>query len=231
MNDTVKVKNIQEIEDDYLTHVIQPGEYYTIQTEFEREAFANNSKVNQHLWSNPAKILITDGTEDLTDPAEGDKWLKGNIVRESKPLYEDKNNPGNFNNPTHDSNKYANIHIRKDYSEIKGANTDKAEIKDIWTPADGKHVDITDIILYGYINEPGKNLCAEIEIKLNDEWKAIGGVYAVGVEPFHECCSYQGHIDTDAGDGIDPTIRLNVSGSVGDDNCRVKARTIGHEEN
>lgn len=77
----VRVKNIQEISDVYCGKTILPEEYRTL-TDDDIKKFANDSKVNQHLWSSPAKIMINNGDIDLTDPIEGDSWLKGNFTQE-----------------------------------------------------------------------------------------------------------------------------------------------------
>ena len=71
----IKIKNVQDQSDIYLGHTIGSGEYYTISTEAEREKFAVSDKVNQHLWSDPVKIKVSNGAEDL-DSEKGDKWLK-----------------------------------------------------------------------------------------------------------------------------------------------------------
>lgn len=79
MNRTIKIKNLQSIDDVYNGQLISASGYHTIQCEFERMSFANDEKINEHLWSSPAKILINDGTNDLTDKATGERWLKGNL--------------------------------------------------------------------------------------------------------------------------------------------------------
>ena len=75
----IKIKNNQALEDIYCGNIIGPNEYYTITSEQERMAFAENEKVNQDLWSEPAKIIINDGISDLENKVEGENWLKGNI--------------------------------------------------------------------------------------------------------------------------------------------------------
>ena len=76
----IKIKNIQDIQDTYCGQIIGSNEYYTLQTEIERQNFAHDEKINQHLWSNPAKICINDGESDLS-VMDGDKWLKGNYIK------------------------------------------------------------------------------------------------------------------------------------------------------
>lgn len=79
----IKIKNIQDSSDTYCGQVIDSGEYYTIQNIQEATKFAQDDKVNQHLWSDPAKILISNGIQDFTDKNIGDNWLKGNSNRDS----------------------------------------------------------------------------------------------------------------------------------------------------
>jgi len=75
----IKIKNCQVSSDIYCGVTINAEEYYTIQNESELELLSHNDKVNQHLWSTPAKILINDGENDLS-PAEGSAWLSGNHI-------------------------------------------------------------------------------------------------------------------------------------------------------
>jgi len=75
MNRVIRIKNCQESSDVYCGQTIAASEYYTIQSDTERFKFAVDSKINQHLWSDPAKILINDGDKDL-DVETGDQWLK-----------------------------------------------------------------------------------------------------------------------------------------------------------
>ena len=69
------VKNLQGTSDTYAGQSIAASGEYTIQSEAERQSFAQHAKVNQHLWSDPAKIAINNGQVDLSVD-EGDAWLK-----------------------------------------------------------------------------------------------------------------------------------------------------------
>lgn len=71
----IVLKNPQGVDDTWNGQTIVAGGTYTIQGESERERFASDSKVNQDIWSDPAKLIINDGTQDLTSEA-GDQWLK-----------------------------------------------------------------------------------------------------------------------------------------------------------
>ena len=71
----VKIKNNQDAPDTYCGQTIGAGEYYTLQSESEAIRFMFDAKVNQHLWSDPAKISINNGEFDL-DSVNGDAWLK-----------------------------------------------------------------------------------------------------------------------------------------------------------
>lgn len=76
----IKIHNLQQTEDVYCGQGIDTNGYYTLQSEKEIFDFAHNEKVNQHIWSTPAKIAINDGSTDLS-PVEGDGWLKDNIIK------------------------------------------------------------------------------------------------------------------------------------------------------
>jgi hypothetical protein len=75
----IKIKNLQDVTDFYEFVNINSGEYYTIADEHERQRIADSLKVYQHLFSDPAKILINDGNSDLTNPIDGLCWLKSDI--------------------------------------------------------------------------------------------------------------------------------------------------------
>jgi len=76
----IKLKNAQETEDTWYNTTIDAGEYSEELTEIERAAMSLDYKVNQDLWSSPAKLVINDGENDL-DSVSGDNWLKGNITQ------------------------------------------------------------------------------------------------------------------------------------------------------
>lgn len=73
---TIVLKNPQVTEDTWNGQSIAASGSYTIQSESERDSFATDSKVNQDIWSSPAKLVINDGENDLS-PVEADRWLKG----------------------------------------------------------------------------------------------------------------------------------------------------------
>lgn len=75
----VKIKNIQNEADTYCGQTILPNEYYQLQDEHELETFAEDSKVKQHLWATPAKILVNNGNIDLNAP-DGDRWLDSEVI-------------------------------------------------------------------------------------------------------------------------------------------------------
>ena len=62
----IKIKNIQATSDVYCGQTIGAGQYYQLQNEIERETFANDSKVAEHLAQE--KITVNDGSDDLTWP-------------------------------------------------------------------------------------------------------------------------------------------------------------------
>ena len=69
------IKNLQDVDDTYAGQTIATSGEYTIQSEAERQAFAQDQKVNQHLWYDPAKIAINNGQVDLPVDQD-DPWLK-----------------------------------------------------------------------------------------------------------------------------------------------------------
>ena len=73
---TIIVKNIDTVSHTYAGQVIESGASYTIQSEAERQSFANDSLLNQHIWADPALAAINNGNEDLS-AVLGDKLLKG----------------------------------------------------------------------------------------------------------------------------------------------------------
>jgi len=85
MNRIVKIKNLQTGSDTYVGTLIESGSYYTIENALELSRFAENDKVNQHIWSIPSKISISDGEQDFGQ-YDSDKWLKGNLPESVKPI-------------------------------------------------------------------------------------------------------------------------------------------------
>jgi len=224
----IKIKNLQDSSDIYCGITIGSGEYYQLQSIGERDEFVNSTKVSQHLWSDPAKIAINDGESDLSSAA-GDKWLKEGC--ENRRIYlEDKNNPGEFDPGTHDSNKYFNVHVRKDYSTVKHAEITTKTTTNLWIPADGKHVDITDIQLGGRITESGKYLKVVVQIYQNSAWIPIFCAQGYGIGPIAGMMPICGHLDTDSGDGEVARVRVVTSGDVADDNFEICIHIHGHEE-
>jgi len=72
----IRVHNLQAFEDTYIGSIpIATSGYYQIASEAERQDFADNPKVNEHLWAIPAKIAIDDGSGIDFDPAAGKDWL------------------------------------------------------------------------------------------------------------------------------------------------------------
>ena len=72
---TIILKNPQGSSDTWVGQTIAASGTYTIQSEQERDVFSNNDKVNQDIWSDPVKLVVNDGVNDLS-PSAGDKWLK-----------------------------------------------------------------------------------------------------------------------------------------------------------
>jgi len=81
---TIKLKNPQASEDVWYGITVGAGEYSDAISEAERMSLVFNVKVNQDIWSTPAKLVINDGESDL-DPAQADNWLKGTIAHEVIP--------------------------------------------------------------------------------------------------------------------------------------------------
>lgn len=77
----IKIKNLQQTADVYCGQEIQPGEYYQL-VEQEFIAFANDQKVQNHLSSDPAKILINNGIDDL-NYLLGKEHLEGNSPKDA----------------------------------------------------------------------------------------------------------------------------------------------------
>jgi hypothetical protein len=77
---TIIIHNLQQVEEVYCGQVIAVDGYYQLQDQAEIDKFAGDAKVNQHLWSNPPKIEIGNGSEFLSQ-IDGDKWLKDNLVK------------------------------------------------------------------------------------------------------------------------------------------------------
>jgi len=75
----VKIKNLQETSDVYCGQTIEPNEYFQIPNEGLLSWWRENEKVNQHLWSIPAKICVNNGDVDLNS-VDGDKWLKDDSI-------------------------------------------------------------------------------------------------------------------------------------------------------
>lgn len=76
----IKIKNNQDISDDYCGQTILAGEYYTIQSDIEREKFAYNNKLHNHMSSDPQKIIINDGINDL-DYENGKRLLESTDIQ------------------------------------------------------------------------------------------------------------------------------------------------------
>lgn len=69
------LKNPQGSSDTWNGQLIGAGATHAVQNDQERGLYAIDSKVNQDIWSSPAKLVINDGTNDLS-PEAGDRWLK-----------------------------------------------------------------------------------------------------------------------------------------------------------
>jgi len=111
----IKIKNNQTITDSYCGIIIDSGEYYTIQNEIERQKLASDEKLNTHIWSDPSKVIISDGDDDL-DNINGDSWLKGNYV---ETVVTEQPEPAPFAQPTYRTKHDATttlIDIAKDSS-------------------------------------------------------------------------------------------------------------------
>lgn len=77
----IKLKNCQETADTYCGQEIGAGEYYQLQGEEERVTFSEDQKVQNHLSSDPAKLLVNDGTTDLSY-LKGEELLEGNTPKD-----------------------------------------------------------------------------------------------------------------------------------------------------
>lgn len=92
----IKLKNVQDIYDVYSGQGINPGEYYTLQSEQEINNFACDAKVNEHIHSNPAKLIVNDGENDLSSVLGG-LWLTSNNIQkvtiQSQPSFGSKTLP------------------------------------------------------------------------------------------------------------------------------------------
>jgi len=75
----IKLKNPQAISDVWYGLTVDAGEYSDIISEIDRLGLLISAKVNQDIWSTPAKLVISDGGNDLS-AADGDSWLKGSEV-------------------------------------------------------------------------------------------------------------------------------------------------------
>lgn len=81
----IKLKNCQDSgSEDYCGQTINAGEYYQIQSEVERVKFASDQKVQNHLSSDPMKLLVNDGESDL-NYVDGHNWLEGSHAQEVIP--------------------------------------------------------------------------------------------------------------------------------------------------
>lgn len=74
INRVIRIHNLQSVADTYAGQVVQASGYYQIQSESERQLFADDVKLNQHIWATSA--AIDDGSGIDFDPAAGDAWLK-----------------------------------------------------------------------------------------------------------------------------------------------------------
>lgn len=62
----IKIKNLQESPDIYCGQEILPNEFYTVQDENERALFSKDDKTIAHLLSEPPKLVLNDGNNDIT---------------------------------------------------------------------------------------------------------------------------------------------------------------------
>jgi len=76
----IKLKNNQEVTDVWFGIVIEPGEYYTIQSDQERVGFSTYQKTLSDITSDPPKLIVNDGIEDLS-PNVGSGYLQRKIVK------------------------------------------------------------------------------------------------------------------------------------------------------
>ena len=92
----VKLYNNQATEDVWIGITVSENSYSDPLSDSDIALLRGNSKVNQDIWSDPIKLIINDGTNDLT-PAEGSEWIKGNYLHIietppfAAPLYRTKN--------------------------------------------------------------------------------------------------------------------------------------------
>jgi len=59
----------------YAGQEIEPGEYYQISSEDQRQSFATDNQLNLDIWVVPAVAAINDGQKNLS-AKDGDDWLK-----------------------------------------------------------------------------------------------------------------------------------------------------------
>lgn len=106
---TIIVKNVDTVDHTYFGQVIEDGGQYTVQTEAERVGFVEDAVFNQHLWADPAKVVVNNGEEDLS-PIKADAYIKETVTKlnlEGVPVFDVSTSLGvtgsyNFNTSSHD---------------------------------------------------------------------------------------------------------------------------------
>jgi len=225
------IKNTTGTDNTYAGQLITAGSYHLItpQQNFNMSKFV--PLINDIISGDALMARDNSGTDDISDANLAIDFLKGDIPPAVKMLLEDKNNPGSFNVPTHDSSRFFNSHIRKDFGTAKGTgDVSTITTTNIWKPAANKHVDITDIIIFGWCNETGKKVKGVVQIYVSGAWRDLIGVAGSGSMSLLATHAFQGHLDSDNGDGSEWRVRFVTSGNMTAGNFELNANVIAHEE-